>query len=231
MAAFYRRHFGLFVACGILFNHESPRRPLQYVLQKIAHAAAAVSLGVMTTAELDELGRPIVSSGKLRLGNLDVRRDFGFAGDYAEAMWLTLQADAADDYVIGTGRSHSIRDFCETAFCPCGKGLARPSGGRSRVAAADRFPSHGGAAGKSRASARLAAADAVQDAGRHAGRRARRRAAPSHAVSAGCEGIDAQLASDLRSMIGTAVAVEAETGKPVAQRIATVVDWFAKARA
>jgi GDPmannose 4,6-dehydratase len=121
MAAFYRRHFGLFVACGILFNHESPRRPLQYVLQKIAHAAAAVSLGVMTTAELDELGRPIVSSGKLRLGNLDVRRDFGFVGDYAEAMWLTLQADAADDYVIGTGQSHSIRDFCEMAFAHVGK--------------------------------------------------------------------------------------------------------------
>jgi len=121
MAAFYRKRFGLFVACGILFNHESPRRPLQYVSQKIAHAAAAVSLGLLTTAELDEVGRPIVSNGKLRLGNLDVRRDFGFAGDYAEAMWLALQADAADDYVIGTGQSYSIRDFCEMAFAHVGK--------------------------------------------------------------------------------------------------------------
>jgi GDPmannose 4,6-dehydratase len=121
MAAFYRRRFGLFVSCGILFNHESPRRPLQYVCQKIAHAAAAVSLGIMTTAELDEVGRPIVNNGKLRLGNLGVRRDFGFAGDYAEAMWLTLQVDTADDYVIGTGRSYSIRDCCEMAFDHVGK--------------------------------------------------------------------------------------------------------------
>jgi GDPmannose 4,6-dehydratase len=121
MAAFYRRRFDLFVACGILFNHESPRRPLQYVSQKIAHAAAAVGLGIMTTAELDEVGRPIVTGGKLRLGNLDVRRDFGFAGDYAEAMWLTLQAEGADDFVIGTGESYSIRDFCELAFAHVGK--------------------------------------------------------------------------------------------------------------
>ena len=121
MAGFYRRRFDLFVACGILFNHESPRRPLQYVSQKIAHAAAAVSLGIMTTAELDEVGRPVVDNGKLRLGNLDVRRDFGFAGDYAEAMWLALQAESADDYIIGTGQSHSIRDFCEMAFAHVGK--------------------------------------------------------------------------------------------------------------
>jgi GDPmannose 4,6-dehydratase len=121
MAAFYRRRFGLFVSCGILFNHESPRRPLQYVSQKIAHAAAAVGLGIMTTVELDEVGRPIVNHGKVRLGNLDVRRDFGFAGDYAEAMWLALQAETADDYVIGTGQSYSIRDFCEMAFAHVGK--------------------------------------------------------------------------------------------------------------
>jgi GDPmannose 4,6-dehydratase len=121
MAAFYRRRFGLFVSCGILFNHESPRRPLQYVSQKIAHAAAAVGLGIVTTVEIDEVGRPIVNDGRLRLGNLDVRRDFGFAGDYAEAMWLALQADTADDYVIGTGQSYSIRDFCEMAFAHVGK--------------------------------------------------------------------------------------------------------------
>jgi GDP-D-mannose dehydratase len=94
-AHFYRRRFDLFVACGILFNHESPRRPLQYVSQKIAHAAAAVSLGIMTTVELDQVGRPSSTTTKLRLGNLDVHRDFGFAGDYAEVMRLALQAGLA----------------------------------------------------------------------------------------------------------------------------------------
>jgi GDPmannose 4,6-dehydratase len=121
MAAYYRRRFGLYVACGILFNHESPRRPLNFVSQKVAHAAAAVSLGIATTAERDELGRPVVHDGKVALGNLDVRRDFGFAGDFVEAMRLALQAESPDDYVIGTGETHAIRDLCETAFAHVGK--------------------------------------------------------------------------------------------------------------
>jgi len=121
MAGFYRKWFGLFVCSGIMFNHESQRRPLSYVSQKIAHAAAAVGLGLTITRELDERGRPIVRDGKVALGNLDVRRDFGFAGDYVEAIWRMLQCSEPDDYVIGTGQSHSIREFCENAFAHVGR--------------------------------------------------------------------------------------------------------------
>lgn len=120
MTGFYRNWFGLFVCSGILFNHESERRPLSYVSQKIAHAAAAVKLSIATTRELDERGLPIVCDGKVALGNLDVRRDFGFAGDYVEAIWRMLQCTEPDDYVIGTGQSHSIREFCEIAFAHVG---------------------------------------------------------------------------------------------------------------
>lgn len=116
IVAAYRRQYDLHACSGILFNHESPRRPLSFVSQKIAHAAAAISLGIEETAARGDDGRPIVSGGKIRLGNLDVRRDFGFAGDYVEAMHLILQHPTADDYVVGTGQSHSIGEFCETAF-------------------------------------------------------------------------------------------------------------------
>jgi GDPmannose 4,6-dehydratase len=112
----YRQQYGLHACVGILFNHESPRRPLSYVSQKIAHAAAALSLGIAETAERDETGAPIVSGRKLRLGNLDIRRDFGFAGDHVEAIRLILQHATPDDYVVGTGETHSVREFCETAF-------------------------------------------------------------------------------------------------------------------
>jgi GDPmannose 4,6-dehydratase len=121
MAGFYRKWFNLYVCSGILFNHESPRRPLHYVSQKIAHAAAAVGLGLAETSELDERGRPIVTNGKVALGDLEVRRDFGFAGDYVEAMWRMLQQTEADDYVVGTGESHSIGEFCEVAFAHVGR--------------------------------------------------------------------------------------------------------------
>jgi GDPmannose 4,6-dehydratase len=117
----YRKSFGLHASSGIMFNHESPRRPLSYVSQKIAHAAAAVSLGLRETAERDERGQPILCDGVVRLGNLDVRRDFGFAGDYVEIMHRLLQSDTADDYVIGTGISHSIRELCELAFRHIGR--------------------------------------------------------------------------------------------------------------
>ena len=86
---------------GILFNHESPLRPVSFVTRKITDGAARIKLGLAT---------------ELRLGNLDVRRDWGFAGDYVEAMWLMLQQDAPDDFVIATGESHTVRDFCECAF-------------------------------------------------------------------------------------------------------------------
>ena len=112
----YRQQYGLHLSCGILFNHESPRRPLSFVSQKIAHAAAAASLGLTETRELDERGRPILSGGKLYLGDLHVRRDFGFAGDVVEAMRLIVQNDVASDFVVGTGHAHSIAEFCEVAF-------------------------------------------------------------------------------------------------------------------
>ncbi|MES2600182.1 MAG: GDP-mannose 4,6-dehydratase [Pseudomonadota bacterium] len=112
----YRAQYGLHVSTGILFNHESPKRPLSFVSQKIAYAAAAVSLGLSETPEADERGRPILLDGKVALGDLSVRRDFGFAGDYVKAMRLIVQHPAADDYVIGTGEDHSIEDFCNQAF-------------------------------------------------------------------------------------------------------------------
>jgi GDPmannose 4,6-dehydratase len=117
----YRRRYGIHASSGIMFNHESPRRPLSYVSQKIAHAAAALSIGLTETKEQDERGRPILSRSKLRLGNLDVRRDFGFAGDYVEVMHLMLQNEVADDYVIGTGESRSIRELCDVAFRHVGR--------------------------------------------------------------------------------------------------------------
>jgi GDPmannose 4,6-dehydratase len=97
----YRESYNMYACSGILFNHESPRRGLEFVTRKISHAVARIKLG------LDE---------DLRLGNLDARRDWGFAGDYVEAMWMMLQQDQPDDYVIATGETHSVREFCELAF-------------------------------------------------------------------------------------------------------------------
>lgn len=97
----YRESFDLFACSGILFNHESPRRGLEFVTRKISHSVARISLG---------------KQEKLYLGNLDAKRDWGFAGDYVEAMWLMLQQDKADDYVIATGDNHSVKEFVENAF-------------------------------------------------------------------------------------------------------------------
>lgn len=97
----YRKKYGLFTVSGILYNHESPRRGLDFVTRKITHGAANIKLGL---------------EDKLQLGNLNARRDWGYAGDYVRAMWLMLQQDKPDDYVIGTGKDHSVRDFCEVAF-------------------------------------------------------------------------------------------------------------------
>ncbi len=97
----YRESYNMFACSGILFNHESPRRGLEFVTRKISHGVARIKLG------LDH---------ELRLGNLDAQRDWGFAGDYVEAMWLMLQQEKPDDYVIATGETHSVREFCELAF-------------------------------------------------------------------------------------------------------------------
>ena len=101
----YRESFGLYAVSGILFNHESPRRGLEFVTRKISDGVARVACGLQT---------------ELRLGNLDARRDWGFAGDYVEAMWRMLQQDAPADYVIGTGETWSVRDFCDLAFAAAG---------------------------------------------------------------------------------------------------------------
>jgi len=97
----YRESFDIFATSGILFNHESPRRGLEFVTRKIADAVARIKLG---------------KAKELRLGNLEAQRDWGFAGDYVRAMWLMLQQDHPDNYVIGMGETHSVREFCEIAF-------------------------------------------------------------------------------------------------------------------
>lgn len=97
----YRESYGLYAVSGILFNHESPRRGLEFVTHKVTDAVARIKLGL---------------SDELRLGNLDAKRDWGFAGDYVKAMWLMLQQPTPDDYVIATGKTHSVRYLVETAF-------------------------------------------------------------------------------------------------------------------
>ena len=116
MAKIYRQSYGMYIANGILFNHESERRPLHFVTQKIAYGAACAALGILDSPDLNEAGRPIVQSGKLALGNLDVARDWGYAGDFARAMWLILQQERPDDFVIGTGTLHTLRELCEVAY-------------------------------------------------------------------------------------------------------------------
>ncbi len=116
----YREKHGLFACGGILFNHESPRRSLAYATQRIATAAALIAAGEVDGGVVDETGRGVLVDGRVALGNLEISRDFGFAGDYVHAMWLMLQADRADDYVIGTGETHSIREVCEVAFAHLG---------------------------------------------------------------------------------------------------------------
>lgn len=116
MARIYRQSFNLFISCGILFNHESPRRGMHFITQKVCYAAACLKLGIKNSPILNEKGEPIVKNGTFALGNLEAKRDWGFAGDYAEAMWLMLQQDQPDDFVIGTGKIRTIRQLCESAF-------------------------------------------------------------------------------------------------------------------
>jgi len=97
----YRESFGMFASSGILFNHESPRRGMEFVTRKISDGAVRIKLG---------------QAKELRLGNLEARRDWGFAGDYVEAMWRMLQLEQPGSFVVGTGETHSVREFCEIAF-------------------------------------------------------------------------------------------------------------------
>ena len=122
MTRIYRASYNMFAVCGILFNHESPRRHLGFVTQKVTYAAACAKLGIKNSEHLNEEGEPIVKNGKVALGNLDAKRDWGFAGDYVEAMWLMMQQDKPDDFVIATGKTHTIRDLCVEAFLHVGLG-------------------------------------------------------------------------------------------------------------
>ena len=101
----YRESYDLFTCSGILFNHESPRRGLEFVTRKVTYGVAQIKLGLAQA---------------LHLGNLDSRRDWGFAGDYVKAMWLMLQQDHPDDYVVGMGETHSVRELCRAAFSSVG---------------------------------------------------------------------------------------------------------------
>ncbi|MDL1952447.1 GDP-mannose 4,6-dehydratase, partial [Acidobacteria bacterium ACD] len=101
----FREAYGLFACNGILFNHESPRRGETFVTRKVTRAVGRIAAGLQD---------------RLYLGNLDARRDWGFAGDYVEAMWRMLQADGPDDYVVATGETHTVREFCERAFSAAG---------------------------------------------------------------------------------------------------------------
>jgi GDPmannose 4,6-dehydratase len=105
MTMTYRENYNLYACSGILYNHESPRRSPEFVTRKITQAVARIKLGL---------------AGELRLGNLDARRDWGFAGDYVRAMWLMLQQPEPDDYVLATGETHSVRELCEEAFSHLG---------------------------------------------------------------------------------------------------------------
>lgn len=116
MAQIYRTSYKLFIACGILFNHESPRRGMHFLTQKVAYGAACIKLGIFNSPDLNEQGEPIVRDGKIALGNLEAKRDWGYAGDYVEAMWMMLQHDKSDTYVIGTGEVRTVRQLCEAAF-------------------------------------------------------------------------------------------------------------------
>ena len=120
MARIYRESYGMFIATGILFNHESERRPLHFVTQKIAYGAACAALGIGDSPDLNERGRPIVEHRHLALGNLEVARDWGHARDFVRAMWLILQQGTADDFVVGTGIVHTLRDLCDAAYAHVG---------------------------------------------------------------------------------------------------------------
>ena len=165
----YRESYDLFAVSGILFNHESPRRGLEFVTRKVTDGVARIKLGLATS---------------LRLGNLDAQRDWGFAGDYVRAMWLMLQQDQPDDYVIATGVSHSVRELVEVAFGHVGLDWQKYVETRSEVPAArgGRSPHREFVQGPARAG--LDAGGGLHFARPHDGGR-RRGAADPRAVHAG----------------------------------------------
>lgn len=113
--AVYRESYDLHASAGILFNHESPRRGIDFLTRKITMAAACIKAN-KKEVPINEDGEPLVRNGKVELGDLDSKRDWGFSGDYVRAMWTMLQQDTAEDYVIGTGVLKTVRDVCQVAF-------------------------------------------------------------------------------------------------------------------
>ena len=116
MAKIYRESYNMFISCGILFNHESARRGMGFVTQKVTYAAACAKLGIRTSHLLNEVGSPILKDNRLALGNLDAKRDWGSAEDFVQAMWLILQQKRPDDFVVATSDTHTIRELCQEAF-------------------------------------------------------------------------------------------------------------------
>jgi GDPmannose 4,6-dehydratase len=116
MAHIYRRSYGMFISCGILFNHESPLRRMNFLTQKVAYGAACAKLGIRESALLNEEGEPVVHEGKVALGNLDAARDWGHARDYVDAMRRMNQHEKAEDFVVGTGTLRSVRELCQAAY-------------------------------------------------------------------------------------------------------------------
>lgn len=119
MTRTYRQSYDMFACGGILFNHESPRRSLHFVTRKVTMAVACIHLDVKNPP-VNELGQPLVVNGRLKLGNLDAVRDWGYAKEYVEAMWLMLQQEEPQDYVIATNTAYTVRDLCEVAFSHVG---------------------------------------------------------------------------------------------------------------
>jgi len=119
MVETYRQSYDMFACGGILFNHESPRRSLHFVTRKVTMAVACIKCGVKNPP-LNEAGEPLVKDGKLHLGNLDAVRDWGHAQEYVEAMWLMLQQDEPENYIIATNRSNTLRELCDVAFAHAG---------------------------------------------------------------------------------------------------------------
>jgi GDPmannose 4,6-dehydratase len=121
MAKIYRRSYGLHICCGILFNHESERRSLHFLTQKVAYGTACAALGILNSPDRNERGRPIVQDGKLALGNVQIARDWGYAPDFVRAMWLINQQHEPTDFVIGTGMLRTLRYLCEIAYQSVGR--------------------------------------------------------------------------------------------------------------
>ena len=173
MTETYRESYGMFACGGVLFNHESPRRSLHFVTRKVTMAVACLRTGA-EEVPLNEAGLPLVRDGKLRMGDLDCVRDWGYAREYAEAMWLMLQQEAPDTYVIATNTEHTIRDLCAVAFGHARDGLGGARGQRRALHQADRDRGLARRLLQGEGRARLGADDDVRGADSTDGRRRRR---------------------------------------------------------